>query len=153
MHSLVAHHFLGGGNYPNGSSKKIAETVSTLIEKNDGKLAVNSHVKEIILKNGKAHGVRMENGDELEASKTVSSVGVVNTFEKLICNVKNQKFYDKSFKIVKKSGSYLCLYIGLNKSAKDLGLKNTNLWIYPGYGHDNNVKRYKFDSEQEFPVV
>ena len=127
--------------------------MSTLIEKNGGKLAVNSHVKEIILKNGKAHGVRMENGDELEASKTVSSVGVVNTFEKLICNVKNQKFYDKSFKIVKKSGSYLCLYIGLNKSAKDLGLKNTNLWIYPGYGHDNNVKRYKFDSEQEFPVV
>ena len=37
---------------------------------------------------------------------------------------------DKSFKTVKKSGSYLCLYIGLNKSAKDLGLKNTNVdWL------------------------
>ena len=57
----------------------------------------------------------MENGDELRASKTVSSIGAMNTYEKLICNTKNQKFYDKSIKKVKKSESYLCLHIGLNK--------------------------------------
>jgi all-trans-retinol 13,14-reductase len=41
----------------------------------------------------------------------------------------------------------------LNKSAQDLGIKNTNLWIYPGYDHDENVSNYQSDQEAEFPVV
>ena len=38
MHALVAHHYLDGGNYPRGTSRKIAETISDFIEKNGGKL-------------------------------------------------------------------------------------------------------------------
>tara|TARA_S200000501_G_C20214354_1_gene478703 strand:- start:94 stop:450 length:357 start_codon:yes stop_codon:yes gene_type:complete len=33
MDSLVADHYLGRENYPNGSSRKIAETISSLIKK------------------------------------------------------------------------------------------------------------------------
>ena len=47
----------------------------------------------------------------------------------------------------------VCLYMGLNKTAQELGLKTTNLWIYPGYDHDQNVTNYTNDPKGEFPVV
>jgi all-trans-retinol 13,14-reductase len=34
-----------------------------------------------------------------------------------------------------------------------LGLKNTNLWIYPSYDHDKNVANYQADQSAEFPVL
>ena len=47
MHALVSHHYLDGGNYPRGTSRKIAETISDFIEKNGGKLVTNAAVKKI----------------------------------------------------------------------------------------------------------
>ena len=45
-------------------------------------------------------------------------------------------------KKVKQTGSYVCLHIGLNKSIQEMMIKNTNLWIYPGYDHDQSLKKY-----------
>ena len=43
--------------------------------------------------------------------------------------------------------------MGLNKSAEELKLGNTNLWIYPGYNHDQNLANYIHDASKELPVV
>ena len=58
MHSFVARHYL---DYPTGTSRKIAETISDLIEKNGGSLYV-APVKSIEVNKGKATGVVMDNG-------------------------------------------------------------------------------------------
>ena len=49
--------------------------------------------------------------------------------------------------------SHICLYIGLSESAQTLGLRQTNLWIYPGYDHDTNVHNYKDDPETQLPLT
>ena len=54
---------------------------------------------------------------------------------------------------IQQTKSYVCLHLGLNRSAKDLDFKNTNLWVYPDYDHDKSVKRYLHDETSEFPVV
>jgi all-trans-retinol 13,14-reductase len=84
MHAMVARHYLDGGNYPTGSSRRIAETISDLIEKKEGVLTVNAPVSRIKIENGSAVGVIMENGDEIEAETVISNAGVVNTIEKLL---------------------------------------------------------------------
>ena len=153
MHALVVRHYLDGGNYPTGSSRSIAETISTLIEKQGGKLAVNAAVDEIIINKGTAVGVRLASGDELNAETIISSTGVMNTYEKLISSKQLPSSIPASLQTVQKTESYICLHIGLNRSAKDLGLKNTNLWIYPGYDHDQNVENFRQDPDADFPVV
>ena len=153
MHALVVRHYLDGGNYPTGSSRSIAETISTLIEKQGGKLAVNAAVDEIIINKGTAVGVRLASGDELNAETIISSTGVMNTYEKLISSKQLPSSIPASLQSVQKTESYICLHIGLNRSAKDLGLKNTNLWIYPGYDHDQNVENFRHDPDADFPVV
>ena len=153
MHAFVVRHYLDGGNYPTGSSRSIAETISDLIEKHDGKLAVNAAVEEIIVHNGAAVGVRMSSGDEITADTIISSAGVMNTYEKLINKSQLPINIPSSLQSVQKTESYICLHIGLNSSAKDLGLKNTNLWVYPGYDHDQNIEKFTQNPESEFPVV
>ena len=153
MHAMVARHYLDGGNYPTGSSRKIAETISDLIEKKEGVLAVNAPVSRIKIVNGSAVGVIMENGDEIEAETVISNAGVVNTIEKLLDDENSYTRIKENLKKINQTESYVCLHIGLNKSAKDLGLTNTNLWIYPGYDHDQNVNSYIENQATDFPVV
>ena len=153
MHAMVARHYLDGGNYPTGSSRRIAETISDLIEKKEGVLAVNAPVSRIKIENGSAVGVIMENGDEIEAETVISNAGVVNTIEKLLDDENSHTRIKENLKKINQTESYVCLHIGLNKSAKDLGLTNTNLWIYPGYDHDQNVNSYIENQATDFPVV
>ena len=47
----------------------------------------------------------------------------------------------------------MCLYVGINRSAKDLNLKKPNYWIFPEqFDHDRCVKNYTGIKEQ-FPFV
>ncbi len=87
------------------------------------------------------------------SKKIISSAGVKNTFEVLL-NDEN-KTSNKSAPInqVDASTGYYCLHIGLNKSAKEIGLNNANLWVYPGYDHDQNLENYLLDNKQSYPVV
>ena len=154
MHAFVAQHYLDGGNYPTGSSRRIAETISDLIEKNDGVLAVNAGVKEIKLHRGAAVGVIMENGDSIESKNIISNAGVANTLNVLLGNDNHiPPNMNNNFKSIEQTKSYVCLHMGLNKSANDLGLSNTNLWIYPDYNHDKAVNNYIDNPEADFPVV
>jgi all-trans-retinol 13,14-reductase len=154
MHAFVAQHYLDGGNYPTGSSRMIAETISDLIEKNNGVLAVNAGVKEIKLHRGAAVGVIMENGDSIESKNIISNAGVANTLNVLLGNDNNiPPNMNNNLKSIEQTKSYVCLHMGLNKSANDLGLSNTNLWIYPDYDHDKAVKKYIENPEADFPVV
>ncbi len=57
-------------------SRRIAETVSHLIEKNGGSLFVNAGIKKIKIHKGRAIGVEMENGDLVRSSSIISSAGV-----------------------------------------------------------------------------
>lgn len=153
MHAMVARHYFDGGNYPVGTSRKIAETAVNYLESMGGELYVNAGVNEIIVNKNKAIGVRLDSGEEVLAKTIISSAGIMNTYNTLL---KKNKMSNKLFppiENVKSTESYICLYLGLNKSAKDLNFKNTNLWIYPGYDHDNNVQNYLKDNTSELPVV
>ncbi len=153
MHATVAKHYLDGGNYPLGTSRRIAETVTDVIENHGGKIAVNAGVDEVSVKNGKAKGVIMENGDELKAPVIISSAGIVNTYRSFLRKHSKTDVFKQRLNKIDQTKSYVCLYIGLNKSDKELGIKNTNLWIYPDYDHDKNVETYQRNQDAEFPVL
>jgi all-trans-retinol 13,14-reductase len=51
------------------------------------------------------------------------------------------------------STAHVSLYVGLSKSASELGLQGTNQWIYPSFDHDANVERFAQDLDADFPFV
>ena len=82
IHASIVNHYLEGGYYPRGGSGAIAKQIIPTIEKSGGAVLVSKKVNQIIIKNNKAIGVLMENGDTIYANKIVSSVGIYNTFKK-----------------------------------------------------------------------
>ena len=155
MHAMLVHHYLDGGNYPVGGSSEIFKSIEPTINVAGGDVYVNAEVDEILVKNGKAIGVKMNDGKELFADKIISSTGIHNTYHHLLRNTQISSFERKAIKKLRPSIAHLCLYVGLNETPENLRLPKTNLWVYPdNYDHDENIRKYLKDTEHEdFPVV
>jgi len=153
MHCAIASHYLDGANYPIGGSGMIAKTIVPVIEENGGQLFISTGVESIYIKNGKCRGVILENGDIIESKSVISSAGVQNTLNKFLAKEPSLDSYRNNIKLVEPSSGHGCLYVGFDEPAKDLGITNTNLWIYPSYDHDRNVQKYMNNENEEFPLV
>lgn len=154
MHAVVAHHYLDGGNFPVGGASSIARTIEKVIQKSNGKILVGKEVSEILIKNNKAYGVKMENGDEIIAPIVISATGYINTYRKLIAkDIASDLGLLSNLKKIKPSVGHICLYTGIKASKKDLKLENGNLWIYPDYDHDKTYSKYLQNQNSDFPLV
>ncbi len=154
IHAMVAKHYLNGGAYPVGGSQRIAETVYPIIKNAGGEVLVNAGVKQIIVKDNKAVGVKMEDDSEIFAPIVISNAGIENTFKHLVEeSVAVQHGFNNKLETLQASSAHVCLYIGINKNWKELGLGNANLWIYPHDDHDKAINDFKKDHNAPLPVV
>jgi len=153
IHAMVANHYLDGGNYPVGGSRMIAESIIPVIRQHGGEVLLSTGVDKINIKNNRVTGVILENAESISSDVVISGAGVVNTINKFLRDDDSYKHFSENLSRVQSSGSYVCLYIGFNQSAEDLGIKDTNLWIYPGYDHDKNLNDYRDRKTDNFPVL
>lgn len=154
MHAVLARHYLQGGSYPIGGSAQIAECIAPLIEEAGGKILYHADVKEILVVGDLAIGVRMADGQEINAPRVISNAGAGNTYLRLLPRpVAEGHGLVQKLRRVKASVGHACLYAGLRGTAEELGLSKTNLWIYPGPDHDANVAAYLADPAAPLPLV
>ena len=154
IHALIARHYLYGGFYPVGGSWKIADTIIPKIQAAGGEVFTYARVKEIIVENGKAVGLLMEDGTRIEAPHIISSAGVLNTFQHLLPEpVVRKAGYDRLLPTVKPSSAHLGVYIGLKGTAEELGLPKTNFWVYPSGDYEGDLARFDKDMNAPMPVV
>ena len=155
MHASVAKHYFHGGNFPVGGSSSIMETIDPVLEKFGGTVLINAEVAEVLIQNGKAIGVKMNDGKEFYADMVISGTGIINTYKKLIPKEVSQQYaMDTQLASVFPSASHLCLYTGLNGSPETLQLPKANYWVYPeDLDHDACVERFEKDFNAPFPVV
>ena len=150
IHSIVAAHYFEGASYPVGGAERIAQTIAPVIEQSGGQVVVSAEVAEVIVKNGKAEGVRMADGREFRSGTIISDAGARNTFDRL---VRAQQPVRTELRRLPPSISHLSLYVGLKQSAAELGLNGTNLWVYSTPDHDANFARFAKDPSAPFPVL
>ncbi len=154
MHAMVVKHYMDGAAYPVGGSASIAETMDAVLRKHGAELVTSAEVQSIVLQGRKAVGVKLQDGRTIHASHIVSAVGVMNTFRHLLpdsCSVKAE--YLKNIQQVTPSFAHMGLYIGLKGTTQELGLEQTNMWIYPNEKHDENLARFMPDPCLDFPLV
>jgi all-trans-retinol 13,14-reductase len=153
MHATLFKHYLNGGCYPIGGSARIYDAVAPVVLSNGSEIFTNADVKEIIVKDNKATGVRMADGKEYFAPIVISSAGIVNTYGHLLPQPEVKAKVQGNLQQVTPSVAHVCLYIGLKHSKAALNLGKANYWIYPDYDHDKNIKNYLENPDAEFPVV
>lgn len=155
MHTMVTTHYMhGGGYYPVGGASQIARNSIPVIQQSGGEVFTYAAVEEILIENDKAVGVKMADGHIIKAPKVVSSAGVFNTFNKLLPqDLVERTGYKKQLPTVSSSSGHLCMYIGLKGTTEELGLPNTNFWIYPDSDYQKHVDTFRQDHNTTFPVV
>jgi all-trans-retinol 13,14-reductase len=150
IHAIVAGHYFEGASYPVGGAGRICESITPVIERAGGQIAVSAEVSEIVVEGGRATGVRMAGGRIIRAPLVISDAGARNTFGRL---VKEPQPVMSELARIPGSMAHLSLYVGVKQSAEELGLSGTNLWICPSYDHDGNAERFLRDPEAEFPML
>jgi len=156
MHALIAKHYLAGGAYPVGGASEIARSIIPTIQVSGGEVFTYAEVEEVLVKDNKAYGVKMANGDELYADVVVSNIGLHKTLGKLYPEASRaqhnvQQWLDEK-KLNHSSSSY-CLYAGFKGNKEALGLDTTNLWIYPSGDHEGNVDAFRKGEHSDFPLI
>lgn len=153
IQSVVNKHYWKGGAFPVGGCQRIAETIIPVIEKAGGAIAVRAGVEKVIVENGTAVGVLMEDGTRIDAPMIISGAGYLNSMGKLLDTDVQKAIGFNPDKGVPPSTSHICLYIGLKENLRELGIGNTNYWVYPHNDHDRGVKEYLEDPSKPFPVT
>lgn len=155
MHALVASHYFRGGYYPVGGSGVIAESIIPVIERAGGTVLINAEVAQIVVEDGRAVGVRMAADDHvIRAPIVISDAGVMNTFTRLLpADVAERTGLLADLAAVAPSMSHMCLYLGFEQTAAELGLPKHNLWIYPHDDYDRAFLQSSQDPDAALPLV
>lgn len=155
IHAMLVRHYLWGGSYPVGGSSQIAAAIAPAIETAGGRVLYQAEVEEILVRRGRAVGVRMADGAEIHAPVVISDAGVRNTFLRLLPRaVAERHGLEERLRGLAPSLGHLCLYAGFRGTDAELGLPRSNLWIYPGYDHDANLEAFLEDPEDApLPLV
>ena len=111
---VLLHHYMGevDGNigswgFARGGMGAVSNALAGALKEHSGEIKTNSEVSQIIVKNGRATGVVLANGDEHYAKNIVSNLDVKRTYQKLFDqNDLNEKIIKQvdNFKIRGSSG-------------------------------------------------
>tara|TARA_Y100001935_G_scaffold128815_1_gene106815 strand:- start:29318 stop:30796 length:1479 start_codon:yes stop_codon:yes gene_type:complete len=122
-----------GVHYALGGTGSIVHAFEKLITEQGGKIHTSTEVEEIIVKNGKAVGVRLEDGEKLDADVVVSNADVAFTYKNLINPSHRKKYTDRKLANTKYSMSLFVIYFGTDKQYRDTGLAHHNIILGPRY--------------------
>ncbi len=125
---------LGGVNYPKNGLLKISQTIADYIEKNGGKIHLNSPVSKIIINNKKAEGVVV--ADKEQMFDTILSNILVQHLFTIADEQQFPKEYVTTLKDLEGTGS-LCAYYSLKQIDPRL-LGKTFIFIERDVGVDGN---------------
>jgi all-trans-retinol 13,14-reductase len=126
IHALVAKHFMFGAAYPVGGSKRIAETLMHTIAGAGGWTRISAPVEEILVRHGRAIGVRVEGGEEILATAVI-------TAQRLLPAPARDAVWTRSIAALRPSSAHVCLNLGFNGDIAALGAGAANQWFYESW--------------------
>ncbi len=139
MHALVVKHYLYGGFYPVGGSARIATTLLDTVAKAGGWTRIVADVQALQLQAHRVTGVRLKNGEVLEAPVVVSAIGAGQTVRHLLPEPVRQAPWAQSVEHLQPSAAHVCLYVGFRGDIRAAGASSANQWFYDTWRHEQEV--------------
>jgi phytoene dehydrogenase-like protein len=140
-HAVIVNHYLNGAWYPAGGSGEIPKAVSSVIEGAGGSLLVGHEVTKIIMENGKAVGVEVQQRKgtvqrqlEFRAPVIVSDAGTWNTFKRFLPEEANP--FRAEMETLPEGLEAVELFLGLKRNPREMGFQGENYWIFSSFDHD-----------------
>ncbi|XP_053707783.1 all-trans-retinol 13,14-reductase-like [Synchiropus splendidus] len=147
MHSLLVTHYLNGAWYPKGGATEIAYHMIPIIEKAGGAVLVRAPVNRILFNDAQeACGVSVMKGQEevhIKAPMVISNAGIFNTYQKLLPKeLQATPAIRQQLSMMKNGEGGISIFLGLNGTKEELGLKADNYWIFAENNLDELMDKY-----------
>jgi len=114
--SIISYIEHGGGIYhPIGGLNEISNAMARIIEENGGRIYLNAPVKELIVKDKRAHSLLLESGENVLADHIVVNADFAYAMKNIVKEEHRPKYTDEKLRQKKYSCSTFMLYLGLDK--------------------------------------
>jgi all-trans-retinol 13,14-reductase len=130
-HALVTGAYDDGAYYPVGGPARFAEALRRPVEAAGGELRTGADVRRIVVRDGRAAAVEVEQGGqrvEIAAGAVVSAIGATQTVACLDAGVAHA--WRETVDALEPGLSFVALYIGLEGDIASAGATSANHWIY-----------------------
>lgn len=135
--SIISYIEHGGGIYHStGGLNKLAQAMSEAIKEMNGNFHLSTPVKQLIIENGIAKGVLLENGNIEKADYVVINADFANAMQYIVDVKDRKKYHDAKLNSMKYSCSTYMLYLGVDKIYDNINHHN----IYFADNYKQNVK-------------
>ncbi len=114
-------------------------------------MRVKSPVKEILITNDRATGVRLEDGSEHHSERVVSAIGARDTVQHLLPPDARNAAWAQEILTFKPSLAHLCLYLGFEGDIRTAGATSANHWIYESW--DTNADIWSNPAATDVPAL
>ena len=158
-HGVTMAHYSDGACYCVGPTQNISIRESSLLREFGGEVLVNATVKEIIIENGRAVGVRVQDTSALAESEVpaevpvteirakkavVCATSVYNLYTKLLPqdHPVAMEFQDPTKRTIQQSNGHIFLFCKIDGDADELNLPTHNLWYFNSYDMDQAFDEY-----------
>ncbi len=123
------------------TSHEISLMLSQEFTNSGGEIRYLTAVKEIVVENNQVTGLITSDSEHFFTSHIIANISPTNVYGKMI---KEELVPSKAKSLVNMhelGAKGICVYLGLNKSMKELGLKNYTYFIYHTLDSDEEFKR------------
>ena len=136
----IMHHYFNGGYYPLGGAFAIPRAFVRELKQAGGEIRLATSVEKILLEDGKVTGVRLADGEDIQAKNVISNADPEITFGKLIGRESLSKKLVNKLDRVTYSVSALSLFFAVDMDLRAAGLDSGNFWLYDNEDVDRLYK-------------
>jgi phytoene dehydrogenase-like protein len=123
-----------GGFYPRGSSQRISNSLARYIDDHGGKVVLRSRVREIVVKDHTALGVRTTRGEEYTGRAVVSNANAYDTIRTMMSESDYLKEYLARMDRYSTSLSSFQVFLGLRQDlVRKLGISDSEIFYHTSY--------------------
>ena len=121
----------GGGWIPKYRSHGFTTALDKVIREAGGEVEYNTRVEKVLVKNGKITGIETSKGETILTNNLIANISPNTVFNKLIYPQKEVPEIAYKFVNARTLGvTLMVVYLGLNKSAEELGITDYSYFLY-----------------------
>ena len=127
--ALVSRYLESGGILPKRRGYDLSMALASFIEENGGEIRYSEPVQKFMAENGRITGVILKSGERIKCSHIIANCSPTTVYSKLIRRQDIPVSALRRVNASKLGARNACVYIGLNRSAEELGITEQTVFV------------------------
>ncbi|NOY26620.1 MAG: NAD(P)/FAD-dependent oxidoreductase [Oligoflexia bacterium] len=134
LHMGLANHYFKGAWYPKGGGQVIADHLARVIEDHGGSICLRRPIDQILVKDGRACGVRVaprrQDPHNVLAHSVISNADIKQTLSQLLPQQHLSPQWWRRTQNFQMGGAIFITCLGIRGDLRDLGMRARNTWCF-----------------------